>query len=383
MFSPPNASGGGDFVRANLRNFSVFHPELKSGYGTHHSKFLIVAYDTHVRVCIHTANYIPADWGDKTEGVWMQDFPVKAAGAPVASSAFEDDLVDYMVQTRWPGGPLADGTRCGPNALRRYNFAGARVALVASVPGQHEGTRYGSRRVRALLERERFDPRGVRAPLVWQYTSNGTVRSTLLDQFRDAFCAGRTTEGTLLGRGQVRIVWPTVEEVCRSYEGWAGGGAIPGKRDNIRLPEIRELHHRWAANPSSGGRDTCPEGRARALPHIKIFMRHQGSLILWLLLGSHNLSGPAWGKELKTKRKLDVDSYELSVMFLPSLLPPGANEMACTAVTPAGVAGGKLGLRVPFSLPPVPYGPADEPWDVATPRMQPDSRGFIAPGSGP
>ena len=381
MFTSANASGGGDFVRSNLRNFSVFHPVVPS-FGTHHSKFLIVAYATHVRVCIHTANYISVDWGDKTEGVWMQDFPLKTAGAqPGSSNSFEDDLVDYVTKTGWPGGLLADGTRCGPDALRRYDFSAARVALVASVPGSHDGVRYGTRRIRALLQRERFDPRGVGAPMVWQFTSNGTVRADLLAEFRNAFCAGRTSDGTPLGQGQVRLVWPTVEEVRRSYEGWAGGGAIPGKRENIQRPEIRALHHRWAVDPSRGSRDTCPEGRARALPHIKIFMRHQGPLILWLLLGSHNLSGPAWGTETQ-KRQLRINSFELGVIFLPSLLPQGATEMACTAVTPAGVAGGKLGLRVPFSLPPAPYGPADEPWDVEMPRMQPDSRGCIFPRDG-
>ena len=214
MFTSANDSGGGDFARANLRNFSVFHPVVPS-FGTHHSKFLFIAYDTHIRICIHTANYIACDWGDKTEGVWMQDFPLKAAGAG-GSSTFEEDLVDYVTKTGWPGGVRADGTRCGPNALRQYDYSAAHVALVASVPGSHDGTRYGTRRMRALLERERFDPRGVGAPMVWQFTSNGTVRTNLLDEFRDAFCAGRTSEGKPLGRGQVRLVWPTVEEVRRS-----------------------------------------------------------------------------------------------------------------------------------------------------------------------
>ena len=233
MLTSASPSGGGDWARARLPNFSVFHPPVAS-YGTHHSKFLLVAYDTHVRVCIHTANYLVQDWGDKSEGVWMQDFALKqgkasGGGGAAGSSAFEDDLVDYLVATRWPGGPLRDGRRCDAQSLRAYDFAAARVALVASVPGSHDGARYGHRRVRALLQREAFDASAVASPLVFQYTSNGTVRAPLLHEFRQAFSAGRTAAGAPLGLGELKLVWPTVQEVRRSYEGWAAAGVHGGR----------------------------------------------------------------------------------------------------------------------------------------------------------
>jgi tyrosyl-DNA phosphodiesterase-1 len=372
MLTSSAASGGGDYARANLRNFQVFVPEV-GAFATHHSKFLVAAYASHVRVCVHTANYLGFDWADMSEGVWMQDFPLKAAGA--GKSAFEDDLVDYMKATRWPGGALADGSRCGADSLRAYDYSGARVALVASVPGSHGDERYGQRRVRALLQRETFDARAVGAPMVWQYTSNGAVRDDMIMQLRRAFSAGRTAAGAPLGLGSVKVVWPTEQEVRRSYEGWSAGTSIPGERKNIRLPEMRELHHRWAAE---GGRDSCPEGRSRAMPHIKTFLRFRDSTIFWMILGSHNMSKAAWGFETKAG-SLTIGSYELGVMFLPSLLPPGT-EMRCTAGAPAGLKGSTLGLRVPYALPPLPYGPADEPWDWQTPRQQQDTHGRTFPG---
>lgn len=377
MLTSANESGGGEYAKAILKNFEVFAPEVK-GRATHHSKFIIVAYATHVRVCIHTANYLSIDWADKTQGVWMQDFPLKAAGLR-NSSAFENDLVDYMKATGWPGGKLSDDSHCNADSLRAYDYTAARVALVASVPGSHLCNRYGTRRVRWLLEREAFDEGAVRAPLVWQFSSNGTVKGELLDEFRGAFCAGRTAAGAPLNRGDVQIVWPTEQEVRCSYEGWRGGTSIPGERKNIRELEIRELHHRWAAE---GGRDSCPEGRGLALPHIKTFLRHRGSTIFWMLLGSHNLSRPAWGYTTDKGRKLTIGSYELGVMFLPSLLPPGT-QMRCTAAAPAGLVGNTLGLRVPYALPPLPYGPADEPWDWETPRAQLDRHGHPFPGVNP
>jgi len=372
MLTSSKESGGGQLARDHCRNFQVFEPPLAISFATHHSKFIFIAYEASVRICIHTANYLPQDWGDKTEGVWTQDFPRKAAGAGAPrSSAFEDDLVAYLHATKWPGGRLVDGSAAGPESLRAYDFSTARVALVASVPGTHAGNAFGHRRVKALLEREVFPARFAGAPMVWQFTSNGTVRAALIDEFALSFRAGRTTAGTLLGSGEVKIVWPTMEEVRRSYEGWQAGASIPGSRKNIRLPEIRALHHRWSA--PNGGPGTCPEGRSRAMPHIKMFLRHNGAQLLWVVLGSHNLSGAAWGK-LNNDGRLRIDSYELGVMFLPSLLPPGT-QMACTAGAPAGLHNGVLGLRVPFSLPPARYGPSDEPWDWETPQSQPDSRG--------
>lgn len=368
MLTSKNASGGGDYATHELNNFEVF-PPVVGGFATHHSKFIIVAYATHVRVCIHTANYLYVDWANKTEGVWMQDFPLKAAGAR-NSSAFEEDIVDYLKATGWPGGKLRDDSHCNADSLRAYDFSAARVALVASVPGSHVGNKYGTRRVRWLLEQEAFDSSAVHAPLVWQFTSNGKVRAPLIDEFSRAFCAGRTAAGVALGHGDVQIVWPTEQEVRHSYEGWTGGTSIPGERQSIRAAEIRNLHHRWAGE----GGDSCPEGRGLALPHIKTFLRYRGSTIFWMLLGSHNLSRPAWGYATDQGRKLTVGSYELGVMFLPSLLPPGT-QMRCTAAAAPGLVGNTLGLRVPYALPPLPYGPADEPWDWETARPQLDRHG--------
>ena len=46
-------------------------------YGVHHSKTIFLVYEGGMRVAVMTANLISVDWDEKTQGVWVQDFPRK------------------------------------------------------------------------------------------------------------------------------------------------------------------------------------------------------------------------------------------------------------------------------------------------------------------
>lgn len=72
-------------------------PPLRLSYGTHHSKAMFLIYPTGVRIVVHTANLIYIDWNNKSQGLWMQDFPFKSGASPDSgSSPFENDLVEYL-----------------------------------------------------------------------------------------------------------------------------------------------------------------------------------------------------------------------------------------------------------------------------------------------
>lgn len=45
---------------------------------------------------VHTANLIYVDWNNKSQGLWMQDFPWKDQNSSTRGCAFEDDLVEYL-----------------------------------------------------------------------------------------------------------------------------------------------------------------------------------------------------------------------------------------------------------------------------------------------
>ncbi|GLD93740.1 hypothetical protein PINS_up002345 [Pythium insidiosum] len=130
-------------------NVTAVAPRLPIAYGTHHTKMMVVVYPTKVRVAIFTANFIPIDWNNKTQGVWFQDFELATIGeddeederkrADLSAGAgvepvvdFKRDLVEYLSTL---GAPVVAFCR----ELERFDFSTATVALVPSVPGYHTG----------------------------------------------------------------------------------------------------------------------------------------------------------------------------------------------------------------------------------------------------
>jgi tyrosyl-DNA phosphodiesterase-1 len=92
-----------------------------------------------------TNNFIAVDWEHKTQGVWMQDFPLKSASRS-CSCAFEDDLVDYYSKLRTFDADAQQKVSALTKRLRSYDFTSAEVDLVASVPGVYtlaDKHRYG------------------------------------------------------------------------------------------------------------------------------------------------------------------------------------------------------------------------------------------------
>ncbi|CAM9782733.1 unnamed protein product [Phaeothamnion confervicola] len=63
-----------------LPNLRLYKPPLPP-YGTHHSKMALLLFETGIRVCVVTANFVPGDWLLKSEGCWWQDFPLVAGKA--------------------------------------------------------------------------------------------------------------------------------------------------------------------------------------------------------------------------------------------------------------------------------------------------------------
>ncbi|KAG5187081.1 hypothetical protein JKP88DRAFT_353815 [Tribonema minus] len=59
-------------------------------YGTHHSKMIILEFETGVRVVVCTANFEAQDWDQKSEGVWWQEFPLVPAGSAPRGGARRD-----------------------------------------------------------------------------------------------------------------------------------------------------------------------------------------------------------------------------------------------------------------------------------------------------
>uniref|UniRef100_A0A7S4KK01 PBZ-type domain-containing protein n=1 Tax=Guillardia theta TaxID=55529 RepID=A0A7S4KK01_GUITH len=370
-------------------------------YGVHHSKVMLLGYNTGVRVVVMTANHIHGDHYDMTDALWAQDFPLKGEGEE--RSEFEDDLVSYFQATQWKGTTLPCGSKLDAQYLRRYSFKNARAKIVASVPGRHQGEKmhmWGHMKMRRILSRETFDPLFNKCPMVWQCTSIGSLSEKWIEEFTSSLCEGKNTEGKNIGRPEEppHFIWPTMEEVRTSSKGYTMGESIPGFSKNVHKPFLLKMFCRW----SSGSSD--PQLRRRAMPHIKTWLRFSPSSspssptrVAWILLGSHNLSGAAWGRLEKNASQISITSYEFSVLLLPSLLHNDSDfsctcggrqakeeaTLAATTTLPEGngkkrhlsffstiscresASNIEAPLPLPYSLPPARYAQGkDTPWHV-------------------
>ncbi|XP_075085908.1 tyrosyl-DNA phosphodiesterase 1 isoform X2 [Nicotiana tabacum] len=381
--------GEGDGVMEHMKrskpaNWILHKPSLPIAYGTHHSKAMILVYPTGVRVIVHTANLIYVDWNNKSQGLWMQDFPWKDQNNLGKDGGFENDLVDYLSVLKWPEFTVnipAFGS-CKINSLffKRFDYSSASVRLIASVPGYHSGPslkKWGHMKLRTILQECTFSKEFQKSPLIYQFSSLGSLDEKWLAELASSMSAGVSEDKKPLGIGEPLIVWPSVEDVRCSLEGYAAGNAVPSPLKNVEKEFLKKYWARWKASHT---------GRCRAMPHIKTFLRYNGQSLAWLLLTSSNLSKAAWGSLQKNNSQLMIRSYELGVLFLPSSVKRGCG-FSCTdngyssedetsmhegnrikLVTLAWQGKGNddysevLKLPVPYELPPKPYSAEDIPW---------------------
>ena len=309
--------------------YCVVSPDVPP-YGTYHSKAFFLKYPTGMRVIIHTANLVYSDVNNKSQTAFVQDFPFKDAESP-SSSDFEKEIVQYVTSLGLPARQLSQGI----DLIKSIDFSSARAHLIASVPSKPfeyrdvDQTKYGHPRLKACLEKEpEFDKKFAGAPIVAQFSSIGNLSTNFLRGFTESLSSGRYGEQrhplgapAVAGNGNaalcpLELVWPSVEEIRDSLEGWFAGGSIPGYPDRIRKSFLMPRYHCW---------DGSKAGRQRAMPHMKTYLRYDAASteIAWICITSHNLSKAAWGEQVQSKKYnrslFRILSYELGVLIVPSL----------------------------------------------------------------
>ncbi|CAH2072705.1 unnamed protein product [Thlaspi arvense] len=374
--------------RKKPANWILHKPRLPISFGTHHSKAIFLVYPRGVRVVVHTANLIHVDWNNKSQGLWMQDFPWKDGDKDTPKACgFEGDLIDYLTVLKWPeftaSLPGRGNVKINAAFFKKFDYSGATVRLIASVPGYHTGLNlrmWGHMKLRTILQECIFDREFRRSPLVYQFSSLGSLDEKWLAEFGASLSSGMTEDKTPLGPGDPLIIWPTVEDVRSSLEGYAAGNAIPSPLKNVEKPFLQKYWAKWKADHSA---------RGRAMPHIKTFTRYSDQNLAWFLLTSSNLSKAAWGALQKNNSQLMIRSYELGVLFLPSPVKTRGCKFSCTENNSRTMRAKQetkdeveksrsklvtmtwqgdrdspeiISLPVPYQLPPKPYASQDVPW---------------------
>ncbi|XP_069546414.1 tyrosyl-DNA phosphodiesterase 1 isoform X2 [Brachyistius frenatus] len=312
--------------------------KLDIAFGTHHTKMMLLWYEEGFRVVILTSNLIRADWYQKSQGMWMSPlFPRlpkgSSASAGESPTFFKRDLLDYLASYR------AQELEEWIQQIKEHDLSETRVYLVGSSPGRYVGPdmeRWGHLRMRKLLY-EHTDPvpDEERWPVIGQFSSIGSMGLDKTKWLAAEFQRTLTTLGrsSLRSDAPVHLLYPSVEDVRTSLEGYPAGGSLPY---SIQTAQKQ----------------------------------------LWLHSYFHaNLSKAAWGALEKNNTQVMVRSYELGVLYVPS-----AFNMKTFPVdkNPFPVSSTSSGFPVPFDLPPTCYSAQDQPWIWNIPYNQaPDTHGNI------
>ncbi|KAH7569520.1 hypothetical protein ACOSP7_012962 [Xanthoceras sorbifolium] len=374
--------------RRKPANWILHKPPLPISFGTHHSKAMLLVYPRGVRIIVHTANLIYIDWNNKSQGLWMQDFPWKDQNNPSIGCGFENDLVEYLGALKWPefnaNLPALGNFKINSSFFKKFDYSSAAVRLIASVPGYHTGPnlkRWGHMKLRTVLQECTFDKEFKKSPLIYQFSSLGSLDEKWMAELSSSMSSGFADDKTPLGLGEPLIIWPTVEDVRCSLEGYAAGNAIPSPLKNVEKGFLKKYWARWKASHT---------GRCRAMPHIKSFTRYNGQKMAWFLLTSSNLSKAAWGALQKNNSQLMIRSYELGVLFLPAMKRhrcgfsctnngvPSKDQRGSMENTEVQItklvtltwpssrntdeSSEVISLPVPYELPPQRYSSEDVPW---------------------
>jgi tyrosyl-DNA phosphodiesterase-1 len=376
-------------------------------YGVHHSKIIVFGYreettqQEKLRLIIHTANLLERDIHRKIQGACIQDFPLKNTECSPSPSDFENDLVayydtyDYTRPRIWS--PSTQTSPCSLiQWLRQYDFSSASVALVPSTPGYHRVSDsehpnralQGHLRIQQLLRQRcarytKQSPATSTGPVVCQFSSMGSLTEKYLNelyQSMDVRSASRPkherpSSSPVPLAQKLQLVYPTVEQIRTSYEGYSGGGSVPGPYRNVSKAFLRPLYHRWS-----------DEGR-KHVGHIKTYyqLSNDGSrndedddcadnTMEWFVLTSHNLSKAAWGEvQMRSAgRRLFIRHWELGVWLGSSdetKLAPYGTTIPQTRTVP-----------LPYPVRPVRYRANDQPWAVDGVYDIPDALGCVQLG---
>lgn len=356
----------------------LFRPDLPIPYGTHHTKMMILVYkDQTMRIVVHTANLRPSDWGLKTQALWTSPFfPLKDSKDLNSQipGRFQVDLTAYL-----EGYGLM--TNEVLKQVGRFDMRKCKAVLVGSLPGSHSGghvpgrVRWGHARLRDVLPKSNNNERTDQ--MIAQFSSIGSLGPSsdawLTAEFLESLSTGLSTNGaSKLQSSLLKLVFPTVEEVRNSLEGYDAGNSIPYDfKNHMKQAYLRQHFHHWQAEKTH---------RSRAMPHIKTYMRvsADGACIRWFLLTSANLSKAAWGTMRKKDQSMYVRSYELGVLLIDGTKADDGSEFHLINATSGhdNVADESLiRIPIPYDLPLKPYTRTDEPWTWNLPRSEPDIMG--------
>ncbi|XP_022709235.1 tyrosyl-DNA phosphodiesterase 1-like isoform X1 [Varroa jacobsoni] len=335
--------------RQVFRNVALLPIEL-SRFGTHHSKMISLKYKGHLRLIVTTANLYGPDWGKKSQMLWVSPL-LKKSSQPKkgqdSDTGFRSALCTYL--RSYQKKKLLELAE----SYADYDFSLIdNCYFIGSTPNSIKS---GLVTVDSILTKN-VPPLSKENPVTFCFSSIGTLgqddTAWLRPTFGRALLANnRTTQkGTNITDvtvNNIQALYPTIEEVRKSFEGYEAGRSLPySGKVHMKQRWLSKWLHRWKADQV---------GRSRAAPHVKFYIRTSPDYqrTFWFLMSSANLSKAAWGN-LQTKAPL---SYECGILYVPNR-PISTDQVV-----------------VPFDLPPQEYSSSDRLWIQDNIYNEPDDFG--------
>jgi len=379
--------------------FHLRKPSLPLSYGCCHGKIMVIKYGTSIRVAVTTANLLPSDYNRKTQGLWVQDFPLKIKQENTSpghlARDFQSTLEDYV-------------KRLGvPTKFDDYSFENVKVVLLTSVPGYHKGAdlhKYGHMKVKNYLSTIHDSNKS--STLIAQVSSVGSLSEKWVKhEFMSSLGGSPGSQDESGSKKKKRkksneneeegsspgfqFVWPTVDFVRNSVDGYNAGSSLCFGESNLK-DFMNDNPFFFKYTPSFH--------RMRVTPHIKTYTRiittssqpeyssssssstssssssSSSYPLSWVVLTSANLSKAAWGSLQKDNEQLMIRHYEAGILFLPHLcsgekevlfeVGPGAQEEDEKCIT--------IRFPLPYTIPLQPYRDSDKPWIWDRKYIKPD-----------
>ncbi|XP_040566301.1 probable tyrosyl-DNA phosphodiesterase [Lepeophtheirus salmonis] len=334
--------------KANLpRNITSIKVKSQFPYGKHHTKMMIIVYDDDsVRVIVLTANMVPSDWENRTQGLWISP-RCKCSGDPRDSpTEFKKDLLKYL--------KFYDLSALKPfiDVISKCDFFDVNVFFISSVPGSHKNFSlydWGHLAAQKRLKDSNCNSDNSDWPVIIQCSSIGSLGPSE-DKWVTSNLVSSLSSSASIGRKhslEFKVIYPSESDVLSSYDGPLGGACLPySSQTHSKQIWLRKYLHHWRSTSRS---------RNSSMPHIKTYtcLSHDDSKCSYFLLTSSNLSKAAWGSLNKAGDSLLIMSYEAGVLFTPKHINGGE------------VFEGKdlISRLLPYDTPLQKYrSPSDEPW---------------------
>ncbi|XP_047518900.1 probable tyrosyl-DNA phosphodiesterase [Pieris napi] len=326
---------------------------MATPFGKHHTKMMVLCYeDGSLRVVVSTANLYVDDWENRTQGLWFSprcpELPPDAMPHDGDSpTMFKKTLLRYLNHYHLP--QLAFYME----RVKRCDFSHINVFLIASAPGAHFDVDWGMTRVGSLLRQHCCIPpsENSRWPLLAQASSIGSYgkepKLWLTGDFLHQFTKIKDQSQMLSSPAELKVIYPSLENVKQSHDGLLGGGCLPyGASAHAKQPWLNQFLYQWKATHTN---------RNKAMPHIKSYTRvsPDNKMAAYYLLTSGNISKAAWGSINKGNKALRIMSYEAGVLLLPRFV---INEDLFP------LSDKTHRLIIPYDIPPIKYTSDMSPW---------------------